>query len=123
MGSKRKFAFFAPLALLACAAPAESNPMSAERLSCHLTGEKWTGASEEDLCRIFSSALRNTDAGNVARIELEALSADTARATAFDEDDAIVGESNLSVMDRQIGRSSWETLARGLAHAIAKGKS
>jgi len=96
--------------------------MSAERLSCHLTGEKWAGASEEDLCRIFSSALRNTDAGNVARIELEALSADTARATAFDEDDAIVGESNLSVMDRQIGRSSWETLARGLAQAIAKGK-
>lgn len=123
MGYGRKFLLLPTLALLACAANGDSDPVSRQGMSCHLTGEKWAGASEEELCEIFRLALAEEESGVVARVELAANPTDTARAVAFDEAGNVVAGLEVSVMDRHLGPGSWRSLARGLLQAIARRQS
>ncbi|MXO48651.1 hypothetical protein GRI69_10315 [Erythrobacter vulgaris] len=123
MEFRRRILFLPALAFLACAAQGYSKPVSAERVSCHLSGEKWAGAAEEELCEIFRIALKEIDLGLVSKIEAEARPTGTARALAFAESGVLLARLELSVMDRQLGPSSWTSLAHGLAQAIAKSKS
>ena len=120
MGYLRKIMFLPSLALVACAAQGERDRLSTQNFSCQLSGDKWAGATEEELCEIFRRTLAEEVRGVVAKVELEAFPTDTARAVAFDEAGNVVAGLDVSVMDRKLGPRSWTTLARGLAQAVAK---
>ena len=97
--------------------------MSPRNFSCHLSGDKWAGTTEEELCDIFMRTFADETISIVAKVELEAFPTDTARAVAFDQAGNVVAGLDVSVMDRELGPDSWRTLARGLAQAIAKSPS
>ena len=106
------------LGLGACAAQQGGEAVMPMEPSCTMTGGKYAGTEEADLCSLFAEQVRAVGREDIAAIELQALSATSAHVKAFDAKGDLVAELSFSVTDREMTASVWKTFASDFARYL-----
>lgn len=107
------------IALAACAASTNQEGLPMDRnIECTLEGEALAGAEAGEVCNAFREVLAEADLGDVARVELVALSETEAKARVIDSRGAVRVELGHAIMDRTMSLPSWRNFAKGVAKVL-----